>query len=449
MDFAPSPEREKIRDAVGVICGRFDDDYWLTKDREGGFPGFALPPRREHAPNDEAPARRRGRRCAMRTGPLAGIRVIEFAGIGPTPMAAMLLADMGAEVLRLDRPSPSGLGLEGPVRFNLLDRSRRSAAVDLKRPEGVALALDLVTRADVLIEGFRPGTMERMGLGPDPCFARNGSLVYGRMTGWGQEGPLAHAAGHDLDYIAITGALDAIGREGQAPTPPLNLIGDFGGGSLYLAFGIACALMEARSSGQGQVVDGAMVDGAASLMTMFYGLKAAGMWSEGRGGNLLDSGAPFYDVYVCADGRHLAVAPIEEKFRAEFYRRIGLDPAALPSGGDRENWPALKRAIAERLASRTRAEWCDVLEGTDACAAPVLTMEEAPSHPHLRARGTFVEVGGVVQPAPAPRFSRTKPGPPTPPEAPGQSTAAALAEWGIAPDRIEALARSGVIGTAA
>ena len=383
----------------------------------------------------------------MRTGPLAGYKVLEFAGIGPTPMGAMLLADMGAEVLRLDRVTPSGLGLDGPVRFNLLDRSRRSAAIDLKRPEAIPLALDLIAGADVLVEGFRPGTMERMGLGPEVCFARNPKLVYGRMTGWGQEGPLAHAAGHDLNYIALTGALDAIGREGHAPTPPLNLVGDFGGGSLYLAFGIACALLEAKSSGKGQVVDAAMVDGAAHLMTMFYGLKAAGLWEEGRGGNTLDSGAPFYDVYLCADGRHLAVAPIEEKFRAEFYRLIGLDAEVPRTGRTAANWPQLRRAIADRLATRTRAEWCAVLEGTDACAAPVLTMGEAPEHPHLRARETFIEVDGVVQPGPAPRFSRTKPGRPTPPEAPGHSTAEALAAWGITPERTSALTRAGVIGT--
>jgi alpha-methylacyl-CoA racemase len=384
----------------------------------------------------------------MRTGPLAGYKVVEFAGIGPTPMTAMLLADMGAEVLRLDRLTPSGLGLDRPVRFNLLDRSRRSAAVDLKRPEGIALALELTGKADVLVEGFRPGTMERMGLGPEICFARNPKLIYGRMTGWGQEGPLAHTAGHDLNYIALTGALDAIGRDGHAPTPPLNLVGDFGGGSLYLAFGITCALIEAQKSGKGQVVDAAMVDGAAHLMTMFYGLKAAGMWGQGRGGNILDSGAPFYDVYVCADGLHLAVAPIEEKFRAEFYRLIELDAAPLPSGRNSDDWPLLRRAIADRLATRTRAEWCRILEDSDACAAPVLTMEEAPGHPHLKARGTFVEVDGVVQPAPAPRFSRTKPGPPTPPEAPGRSTAEVLAEWGIAAERIDTLRQSGIVGSA-
>jgi alpha-methylacyl-CoA racemase len=268
------------------------------------------------------------------------------------------------------------------------------------------------------------------------------------MTGWGQEGPLAHSAGHDLNYIALTGALDAIGREGHAPTPPLNLVGDFGGGSLYLAFGITCALLEAKSSGKGQVVDAAMVDGAAHLMTMFYGLKAAGLWEEGRGSNLLDSGAPFYDVYVCADGRHLAVAPIEEKFRAEFYRLIGLDADKTPSDKP-SNWARLRRAIADRLITRTCAEWCAILDGTDACAAAVLTMREAPEHPHLRARETFIEVDGVVQPAPAPRFSRTKPGRPTPPEAPGQSTAEALAAWGVTPERTRALAQSGVIGTIA
>jgi alpha-methylacyl-CoA racemase len=363
-------------------------------------------------------------------------------------MAAMLLADMGADVLKLDRPVASGLGFERPVRFDLLERNRRSAAVDLKHPEGIALALDLTARADVLIEGFRPGTMERLGLGPNVCLARNPTLVYGRMTGWGQDGPLAHSAGHDLNYIALTGALHAIGREGQPPTPPLNLVGDFGGGSLYLAFGIACALFEARSSGLGQVVDAAMVDGAASLMTMFYGFRAAGMWSGGRGGNVLDSGAPYYDVYTCADGRYLGLAAIEEKFRAEFYGLVGIDEAALPSARDPANWPAIKAVIAERIRTKPLAEWCELLEGTDACVAPVLAMDEAAHHPHIRARKTLIEVDGVVQPAPAPRFSRTVPGPPTPPEAPGHSTETALTDWGIAPDRIAALRSAKVIGMA-
>jgi alpha-methylacyl-CoA racemase len=378
-------------------------------------------------------------------GPLAGFRIIEFAGIGPGPMCAMLLADMGATVLRLDRPAQAGLGIERPENFDLLNRGRVSALVDLKAKEGITLALDLVARADAIIEGFRPGTMERLGLGPEPCFARNGRLVYGRMTGWGQDGPLAPAAGHDLNYIALIGALHAIGRAGQPPTPPLNLIGDYGGGALYLAFGVVCALLEVQKSGRGQVVDAAMIDGAASLMAPFYGLYAAGLHTDTRGENVLDSGAPFYDVYPCADGRYLSVAPIEIRFRDEFYRRIGLDASSLPPAADRTNWPAIKNAVAARLATKTSAEWCALLEGTDACVAPVLSMAEAPAHPHNVARQTFVEIGGVVQPAPAPRFSRTRPAVPTPPRPAGEGGLAALAEWGIAQERIAQLRASNVV----
>ncbi|EDP62208.1 putative racemase [alpha proteobacterium BAL199] len=379
-------------------------------------------------------------------GPLTGYRVLEFAGIGPAPMCAMLLADMGATVLRLDRPMAAGdLGIDMPARFELANRGRRSAAVDLKRPEGVALVLDLTGRADALIEGFRPGTMERLGLGPEPCLTRNPKLVYGRMTGWGQDGPLAHAAGHDINYIALTGALHAIGRAGQPPTPPLNLVGDFGGGSLYLAFGVVCGLLEAQRSGQGQVVDAAMIDGAASLMTAFYGLAAAGLHSDRRGENVLDSGASYYDVYACSDGAYLSVGPIEERFRREFYARIGLDETA-PTGSDPADWLAAKRLIAARIATRTQAEWCAILEGTDACVAPVLSIADAPNHPHNRARGTFVEIDGVMQPAPAPRFSRTKPGTPTPPEPAGASTDEALAEWGCDSETIARLRAAGVIG---
>jgi alpha-methylacyl-CoA racemase len=381
-----------------------------------------------------------------RMGPLAGFRILEFAGIGPGPLCAMLLADMGATVLRLDRPAETRLGIERPENFNLLNRGRVSTLIDLKAKEGIALALDLVVRADALIEGFRPGTMERLGLGPEPCIARNGRLVYGRMTGWGQDGPLAPAAGHDLNYIALTGALHAIGRAGQPPTPPLNLIGDYGGGALYLAFGVVCALLEAQKSGQGQVVDAAMIDGAASLMAPFYGLHAAGLHTDRRGENFLDSGAPYYDVYPCADGRYLSVAPIEIKFRDEFYRRIGLDASSLPPAADRASWPAIKKAIAARLATKTADEWCALLEGTDACVAPVLSMAEAPAHPHHIARQTFVDIGGVVQPAPAPRFSRTRPTVPTPPRPAGEGGLAALAEWGIAQERIAQLRANNVVG---
>jgi alpha-methylacyl-CoA racemase len=379
-------------------------------------------------------------------GPLHGVRVVEFAGIGPGPMAAMLLADMGATVVRLDRPTPSHLGVPRPDRFDLLHRNRPSVSIDLKHPDGIAVALDLIAAADALIEGFRPGTMERLGLGPEPCLARNPRLVYGRMTGWGQEGPLAKAAGHDLNYIALTGVLAAIGRAGAAPTPPLNLVADFGGGALYLAFGIVCALLEARQSGRGQVVDAAMIDGAASLMTGFFGLRAAGLWTDRRGDNILDSGAPYYEVYTCQDGRHISVAPIETKFRHEFYRRIEVDPATLPDADDRANWPKIKQVITARLATKPAAEWCRLLEGTDACVAPVLSMAEAADHPHHRARGTFIEVDGIVQPAPAPRFSRTRPDLPTPPEPLGHSTDQALAAWGIDPVRLRQLRAAGVIG---
>jgi len=381
-------------------------------------------------------------------GPLTGFRIIEFAGIGPAPMAAMLLADMGATVLRLDRTGPSGLGVQIPEHLQLLHRSRPSLGVDLKRPEGVALARDLVAASDALIEGFRPGTMERLGLGPEPCLARNPRLVYGRMTGWGQDGPLAAGAGHDLNYIALVGALHAIGRAGQPPTPPLNLVGDFGGGALYLALGVVAALLECQRSGKGQVVDAAMVDGAASLMTSFFGLSAAGVVSDRRGENILDSGAPFYDVYECADGRYVSLAPIEPKFRSELYRLLEIDEAALPDVADRANWPAIKRAVAARIKERSQTEWCRRLEGSDACFAPVLSITEAPAHPHNRARSTFVEVDGVVQPAPAPRFSRTPSGRPTAPAAPGSATDADLAPWGLSPARLGPLRQSGVIARA-
>lgn len=381
-------------------------------------------------------------------GPLADIRVVEFAGIGPGPMCAMLLADMGATVLRLERRSPSGLGVPKAARFDLLNRGRLSASIDLKHREGIALALDLVARADALIEGFRPGTMERLGLGPAACLERNPGLVYGRVTGWGQEGPLARAAGHDLNYIGLTGVLDAIGRAGQPPTPPLNLIGDFAGGSLYLALGIVCALLEKQRSGQGQVVDAAMIDGATSLATVFFGLRAAGLLKEQRGTNVLDSGAPYYDVYCCQDGKYVAVAPIESKFRSEFYRLVGLDERQLPDASDRTNWPAIRQTVASTLATRTQAQWCALLEGSDACFGPVLSFAEAPQHRHHQARRTFVEIDGIVQPAPAPRFSRTKPALPIPPEPAGHSTERALTDWGIEAARIERLRSGGVIGVA-
>lgn len=373
-------------------------------------------------------------------GPLAGIRIVEFAGIGPGPMAAMLFADLGASVIRLDRLEASDLGIDKPVRFDFTARSRPSVAVDLKHPDGIALAADLLADADGLIEGFRPGTMERLGLGPDAVLARNPRLVYGRITGWGQSGPLAKAAGHDINYLALTGALAAIGRRGEKPTPPLNLAADMGGGALYLAFGMAAAMLEAGRSGRGQVVDAAMTEGAASLMTIFYGLHGAGLHGLERGTNLLDSGSAIYDTYECRDGKFVAIGPIELKFRALLFERLGL------AAGTRDG-PELATELTRIFRIRTRDEWCALLEGTDACFAPVLDMAEAPLHPHNIARGSFVEVDGVAQPAPAPRFSRTPAGPPTPPRSPGADTRAALSAWGIAPERIDALVTARVLGT--
>ena len=380
-------------------------------------------------------------------GPLAGIKVVEFTGIGPGPMCAMLLADLGASVLRIDRPEPSDLGLQRELRCDLLLRGRSAVALDLKSKAGTALALRLIERADALIEGFRPGVMERLGLGPEDCLVRNPRLVYGRVTGWGQEGPLAHAAGHDINYISLAGALHAFGRRGQPPTPPLNLIGDYAGGALYLAFGIVCGILDAKRSGRGQVVDAAMVDGAASLMTGFYGLVAAGMATHERGTNHLDTGAHFYNVYECADGRWISIAPIEGKFYAELLRRLDVDPAAIPPQMEREHWPRMQTRLAELFKTKTSAEWCALLEGTDACFAPVLTTDEASSHPHNAARGSYIEIDGIVQPAPAPRFSRTVPDLPIPPQPPsrGAEAEAVLAAW-LEPAEIAALRAAGTLG---
>jgi len=371
-------------------------------------------------------------------GPLAGFRIVEFAGIGPGPMAAMLFADLGARVIRVDRVASSDLGIAIPTRFGLLARSRPSIAVDLKHPDGIALATDLAATADGLIEGFRPGTMERLGLGPDVLLARNPRLVYGRMTGWGQTGPLAQAAGHDLNYLALAGGLHAIGRAGAKPTPPLNLVADFGGGALYLAFGMACAMLEAQRSGKGQVVDAAMTEGAASLMTMFYGLYAAGRHSLERGTNLLDSGSAIYDVYECADGRFVSVAAIELKFRKVLFERLGL-PYTTDEG------PELCGKLEKLFRTKTRDEWCALLEGSDACFAPVLSMAEAPHHPHNVARGSFVDIDGVTQPAAAPRFSRTPAAAPTPPEEVGADTRTVMRGWDIPKEKVEALLASGVL----
>jgi len=372
-----------------------------------------------------------------RRGPLAGLRVLEMAGIGPAPFCAMLLGDLGADVLRIDRPGGEANGLPVEARFDPTRRSRRSAAVDLKAPGAADLVLDLAARADVLLEGFRPGVMERLGLGPDACLARNPRLVYGRITGWGQDGPLAPTAGHDLTYLAVSGVLSAIGPA-ERPVPPLNLVGDFGGGALYLAVGVLAALREAERTGRGQVVDAAMAEGAASLAAMVFGLRAAGRWSDARAANDLDGGAPYYDTYLCADGAWIAVAPIEARFFAEFGRRAGLSAEEVAAQADRSAWPRLRARIAALIAARPRAEWLALFEGTDACVAPVLGLGDATAHPHMAARGAFLELDGVVQPAPAPRFSATPAGPPTSAPEPGRDTRAALADWGIAADRIDA-----------
>lgn len=392
----------------------------------------------------------------MRSGPLSGVRVVELAGIGPGPFAAMMLADMGAEVVRVDRadavrtPRPT----ERPTDPML--RSRRSVALDLKHEDGLAALLALVACADALVEGFRPGVMERLGAGPAECLARNPRLVYGRMTGWGQQGPLAARAGHDIDYIAVAGALAHFGREGAPPTPPLNMVGDFGGGGMLLAFGVACALVEAARSGAGQVVDAAMVDGSASLMAMFWGMSHAGHFDEDRRGtNLLDTGAPFYDVYACKGGGWMAVGALEPRFFAELLAVTGLaeDPAFVADDGaggrcslqgSRTHWPAQRARLAEVFATRTREEWTRATEGRDACVAPVLAMREAAAHPHLAARGTFVSVGGVTQPSPAPRYSRTVPAAPAAPAHAGEHTREVLADWtGVDAARIDAWLASG------
>ena len=388
--------------------------------------------------------RQRQRSTAM--GPLSGIKIVEMAGIGPGPFCAMMLSDMGADVLRIDRVKKADLGFDVDPKYDLLNRGRRSLALDLKTAAGVAAARRLIAGADALVEGFRPGVMERLGLGPEGCLADNPRLVYGRVTGWGQDGPLAHAAGHDIDYVALAGTLHCIGRAGGAPVPPLNLVGDFGGGAMYLAFGLVCALLEARQSGRGQVVDAAMVDGAASLATFLHGLSALGLWREARGENILDGGAPWYDVYATSDGKYVAIGAIEGRFYAELLRLLGLDPDSLPAQHDRARWPELRARFAETFASRTRAEWEDILGGSDACFAPVLTPGEAVEHAHNRARGTFVEIDGITQPGPAPRFSRTRPEIQGPPPTPGTDGEAALADWGFTAEEIDTLRAAGALG---
>ncbi|MGI4901704.1 MAG: CaiB/BaiF CoA transferase family protein [Janthinobacterium lividum] len=376
-------------------------------------------------------------------GPLAGLKIVEMAGLAPGPFCAMMLADMGAEVIRIDRP---GSGNDGKrPEANLLNRSRRSIAVDMKSPDGLATVRRLIAQSDGLIEGFRPGVMERLGLGPDTCLELNPKLVYGRMTGWGQDGPLAQGAGHDVNYIALTGALHSIGSKGQPPAIPLNLVGDFGGGGLYLAFGMVCALFETQRSGKGQVVDAAMVDGAASLMAYMLAGRAAGTWSDVRGENILDGAAPFYAVYETSDGEYISVASAEPKFYAELLRLTGLDKENLPSRDDRANWPALRERFKTVFASKTRAAWCELMEGSDACFAPVLSIPEAIAHPHNQARKTFIDIEGIVQPAPAPRFSRTVPHTPTLAEAAGADAEGALQAWGFDREEVGALRRSGAI----
>ncbi len=369
-------------------------------------------------------------------GPLSGIRVIEMAGMGPGPFCGMLLADMGADVVRVERLAATDRGIDFPPKFDLLNRNKRSLAIDLKSEAGRAAVLRLAGSAHMLIEGFRPGVMERLGLGPQECLAVSPALVYGRITGWGQEGPLANAAGHDLNYIALAGALEAIGPAGGAPSVPLNLIGDFGGGALYLAMGLLAAVIEARSSGKGQVVDCAMVDGVASLLTMQYALLQMGQWKRPRGENLLDGGAPFYGVYRTADGQYVSVAPVEKRFYEEMLERIGLSGETLPRQNDPAGWATLRERLAAVFASRTRAEWDAVLEGTDACYAPVLNLREAAAHPHSQARGVYTQVEGVLQANPAPRFTRTPSAVRHGAPAPGADTAQVLADWGFSPDDI-------------
>ena len=378
-------------------------------------------------------------------GALDGVRVIELAGIGPGPFCGMMLADMGADIVRIDRAGAVRGGDPANPPANVNARGRRSIGVDLKSEAGRDLVLRMVADADVVFEGFRPGVAERLGLGPEDCMARNPAIVYGRMTGWGQDGPYAQTAGHDINYIALAGALAHIGRDDTGPVPPLNLVGAFGGGGMYLAFGIVCALLSARSTGEGQVVDAAMVDGAASLMSFFYGMLHTGFATEGRGENMLDTGAHFYDVYECADGEYISIGSIEPQFYAELIEKLGLDPDDFADQHDRSRWPELKAKVAAVVVTRTRDEWDAVLEGSDVCYAPVLTVSEAIDHPHHVARGTFVESGGLKQPGPAPRLSGTPGSIRRPPPHEGQHTAELLDELGLGADEVAALRASGAV----
>ena len=379
-------------------------------------------------------------------GPLHGVRILEIAGIGPGPFAAMMLADMGAEVVRVDRVQAVRDDATGP-HWDVMLRGRRNVALDLKHDDGVETLLSLVERADVVIEGFRPGVMERLGVGPEVCLARNPKLVFGRMTGWGQEGPYASSAGHDINYIALAGALAHFGRAGEPPTPPLNMVGDFGGGGMLLAFGVVCALLEAQRSGKGQVIDAAMVDGSAVLMSMFWAYRNVGMFDEhARGVSLLDTGAHFYDVFECADGEWVSVGSIEPQFYALLLEKTGLTGnPEFTNQMDKTQWPTLKRKLAEVFKTKTQSQWNEIMEGTDVCYAPVLRMGEAAQHPHNVARNTFIEVAGVTQPAPAPRYSRTTTDLPTAPAHAGQHTRAVLGDWGVDAVRIDTLIASGAI----
>jgi alpha-methylacyl-CoA racemase len=385
---------------------------------------------------------------AQMTGPLKGIRIIEFVGIGPCPFTAMMLADMGAEVIRIDRKPVPGAPNPFPIlgtKHDVMARGRRSITIDLKQPEGRALTMELIGAADAVLEGFRPGVMEKLGLGPEDCFARNPRLVYCRVTGWGQTGPLAKAAGHDLNYIALSGLLPSFGRPGTPPPPPLNLIGDFGAGGMMSAFGVVCGLLEARASGKGQVIDSAMLDGTSLMGAMVYGFHEAGDWSSKRGENWVDGGAHFYDNYECADGKLISIGPIEPQFYALLLKLCDISDPQFRKQHDIAQWPELKAKLAALFKRKTRQEWCAVLEGTDACFAPVLDLEEAPRHPQNVARHNFIDVAGVLQPAPAPRFSRTQPEVSGPPARPGEHSECILLDWGIGQDRVAALKERHII----